>query len=912
MDVVVVESPAKARTINKYLGEKYRVLSSYGHVRDLPEKDGSVRPDEDFRIIYEPLDDKRQRITEIAKALKGAQHLYLATDPDREGEAISWHLKAALEDMGAINGVDVKRVVFHEITQRAVLDAMAHPRELDAGLIDAYQARRALDYLVGFTLSPVLWRKLQGSRSAGRVQSVALRLICEREAEIEQFEPQEYWSLESEFATPQGATFTARLVQLDGKKLEKFDLASEADAKRAVAAVEARRFGVESIEKKQVQRHPAPPFATSTLQQEASRKLGFGASRTMRTAQRLYEGITLDGETVGLITYMRTDSVAIGNDAIAACRRQIASAYGERYLPDKPRVFRTKTKNAQEAHEAIRPTDVARAPDKVVRFLDDDQRRLYELIWKRTLASQMASAVLDRVTAEITSPDHKVGFRATGSTIAFDGFFRLYQEGRDDPAQDEEEGEGLLPPMARGDDLRRGEIRPEQHFTQPPPRYTEASLVKKLEELGIGRPSTYAAIISVLQDRNYVRLESRRFLPEDRGRLVNAFLVAFFDKYVQPGFTAELEDKLDDIAAGARHWKDVLREFWDPFREIVGEVSERRVAEVIEALNDFFGPRLFPPREDGSDPRACPLCGDGRMSIKFGRYGAFVGCSNYPECRHTRPLSAQLAEPTEKPEAKERLLGIDPETGEEVRLLRGPYGPYVQRGEGETLKRSSLPPGLDPDEVDLEIARAVLALPREIGRHPETGKPIEAGINRYGPYIRHDRFVRLGADDDVLTIGMNRAMALLDEAQSKGRSGPQVLRELGAHPKDKKPITVQKGRFGPYVRHGKTNASLPKGKAPEELSVDEAVELLAKREARGKAGARSGKAKGDAASNAKSGAAATKAKAAGGAKSSATTGDATSSAAKKAGGGKRGAKAGAKRAGGGKSGAKAGVKKVAK
>ncbi len=837
MDVVVVELPTKAKTINKYLGSDYRVLSSYGHVRDLPEKDGSVLPDEDFRIIYEPLAQKKPRIGEIARAVKGARHLYLATDPDREGEAISWHLVAALNELGAINGVDVKRVVFHEVTRRAVLEAMQHPRDLDIGLIDAYQARRALDYLVGFTLSPVLWRKLQGSRSAGRVQSVALRLICEREDEIEAFRPREYWSIESQFTTPAGATFGAALSRLDGKRLQKFDLASEADATRALGLIEARQFAVESVEKKQVQRHPAPPFSTSTLQQEASRKLGFGADRTMRTAQRLFEGIALDGDSVGLITYMRTDSVQLSRDAITACRKEIGGRYGQRYLPEQPRAYRTRTKNAQEAHEAIRPTDLARRPEQVARYLDDDQRRLYELVWKRTMASQMASAILDRVTAELASPDGQIGFRATGSTIAFDGFLTLYQEGRDDPAQDDDEAGGLLPPMAKDDPLRRGEVTPKQHFTEPPPRFTEASLVRKLEELGIGRPSTYASIISVLQDRNYVRLESKRFVPEDRGRLVTAFLVAFFDQYVQPGFTADLEGQLDDVAAGARHWKEVLREFWDPFNGVVDEVKERRVAEVIDALNDLLAPHLFPQPEDGSDPRRCPLCGAGRLSLKLGRFGAFIGCSNYPECRFTRRLGVK---PEEEAEAtlKERVVGVDPASHEEVVLKQGPYGPYVQRGAGETLKRSSLPRGLEPADLDLETALALLALPREVGRHPETGEPIEAGINRYGPYIKHDRFVRLGPDDDVLTIGMNRAIALLAEAGSKQRAAPKQLREIGNHPKDSKPITLHQGRYGPYVKHGRDNASLRKAHDPDKLTLEEAVQLLADRAAKskGKAG----------------------------------------------------------------------------
>jgi DNA topoisomerase-1 len=830
MDVVVVESPTKAKSINKYLGSGYKVLSSYGHVRDLPEKDGSVLPDEDFRIIYETLADKRQRVSAIADALKGAKHLYLATDPDREGEAISWHLLAALKDQGVINGVDVKRVVFHEITKGAVLEAMRHPRDLDEGLIDAYQARRALDYLVGFTLSPVLWRTLEGSRSAGRVQSVALRLICERENEIEAFRAQEYWSLQAQFTTPQNASFSARLTRVFDQKLDKFSLANEADAQRAVAEVEARRFTVDTLEKRKVQRHPAPPFATSTLQQEAARKLGFGTDRTMRTAQRLFEGIALDGETVGLITYMRTDSVQMSGEALAASRKRISSLYGERYLPDKPRAYKTRTKNAQEAHEAIRPTDFGRLPATVGRYLDDDQRRLYELIWKRAMASQMASALLDRVVVDLASPDGAVAFRATGQTIAFDGFLKLYQEGRDDQADDDDEGR-LLPPMAPGDPLERGEISPKQHFTEPPPRFSEASLVRKLEELGIGRPSTYASIISVLQNRDYVKLESKRFVPEDRGRLVSAFLTAFFDRYVQPEFTAALEGRLDDIAAGSLHWKEVLREFWNPFSGAVDEVKERRVAEVIDALNELLGPHLFPEREDGGDPRACPLCSAGRLSLKLGRHGSFVGCSNYPECRYTRQLGVKPGSADES-EVKERLIGVDPASREEVLLRRGPYGPYVQRGAGDALKRSSLPPNVTPEQVDLDLALALLALPREIGHHPETGAPIEAGINRYGPYIKHDRFVRLGADDDVLAIGMNRAMALIAEAGAKGRAAPAALREVGMHPRDGKPIALHKGRYGPYVKHGRQNASLPKAQDPDQLTVEQAVDLLDKRAAK--------------------------------------------------------------------------------
>jgi len=834
MDVVVVESPTKAKSIAKYLGEGYKVLPSYGHVRDLPEKDGSVVPEKDFEIVYEPLPEKKKRVEEIARAVKGARRLWLATDPDREGEAISWHLKSLLDERGATKGVDVKRVAFHEITKPAVLEAMRHPRHLDENLIDAYQARRALDYLVGFTLSPVLWRKLQGARSAGRVQSVALRLVCEREAEIEAFVPREYWTVEALLRTPRGETFTARLASLDGKKLGKFDLADEKAATAAVAAIRARELAVVSVEKRQVSRNPAPPFSTSTLQQEAARKLGFSADRTMKVAQRLFEGVDLDGETVGLITYMRTDSVSLAAEALQAARRVIADRFGERYLPDKPRQYKTRAKNAQEAHEAIRPTDLARTPEQVARFLDDDQRRLYELIWRRTIASQMAAALLDRVVAEIASPDGAVGLRATGQTVAFDGFLKVYQEGRDDkPAEEEEEEEGrILPPLAPGDRLAQEKVTPAQHFTEPPPRYTEASLVKKLEELGIGRPSTYASILSVLKDRDYVRVEKGRFVPTDRGRLVNGFLVSFFDRWVQPGFTAELENKLDEIAAGEIDWRAVLRAFWEPFRSSVEEVNQRRVADVLDALNEALAPKLFPPRADGSDPRACPACGAGRLSLKLGRFGAFVGCSNYPECRYTRKLDGE-AEPSET--KRDKLLGVDPATGEEVRLKDGRFGPYVERGSGQSVKRCSLPPGTDPASIDLDRALALLSLPRELGRDPSTGEPVLAGIGRYGPYVqRGRRFVNLPPDEDVLEIGINRAIDLLAGAEDRAgrRTAAGPLRELGPHPDDGAPVTVHAGRYGPYVKHGEVNATLPKGISPEAVTLEEAVGLLAAKAAR--------------------------------------------------------------------------------
>ncbi len=839
MDVVVVESPTKAKSIAKYLGRGFRVLSSYGHVRDLPEKDGSVKPEKDFEIVYEPLPDKRRRVEEIARALADARRLWLATDPDREGEAISWHIVRLLEEMGALNGTEVRRVVFHEITERAVREAMRHPRDIDPHLVDAYQARRALDYLVGFTLSPVLWRKLQGSKSAGRVQSVALRLICEREEEIERFVPREYWTVEAELANRAGEVFRARLVALEGRKLAKFDLGDEAAARRAVEAVEAAPLRVLAVERSRVLRNPPAPFTTATLQQEAARKLGFSAEKTMRVAQRLFEGVELGGETVGLITYMRTDSVQLSTEAVAAVRQLVGERFGADYLPAKPRRFRTRAKNAQEAHEAIRPTDVARTPEAVARWLDEDQRRLYELIWRRTVASQMSAARFDRVAVDLGDPEGRVRLRATGQTLAFDGFLRLYREGRDEPAEEEDEEGRLLPPLSEGEEVTRRRVEAKRHVTEPPPRYTEASLVKTLEELGIGRPSTYASIISVLQQRNYVRLENRRFVPEDRGRLVNAFLVHFFDDYIQPEFTARLEEQLDRIAAGEVDWRAVLRRFWQGFAPRVEEVKARRVAEIIDALNEALAPKLFPPREDGGDPRACPACGEGRLSLKFGRFGAFIGCSRYPACRYTRPVAAR-----EEGERRERLLGVDPASGEEVWLRFGRFGPYVERG-GESPARASLPRGWDPDRLDLERALALLALPRELGRDPASGEPVLVGIGRYGPYLqRGERYVRLRDPEEVFSLELEEALARLAEAEAQGsarrRSG--VLRELGPHPKDGAPVRLMQGRFGPYVAHGRTRASLPKGSDPEALDLEGAVALLAAKSARSRTGSRRGSA----------------------------------------------------------------------
>ena len=833
MKVVVVESPAKAKTINKYLGSDYVVLASYGHIRDLPAKDGSVRPDEDFSMDWatDPKSDKH--IKDIASAMKGADALILATDPDREGEAISWHVRKVLEDKKALKGIDVKRVVFNEITKTAILEAMKNPRELDQPLVDAYLARRALDYLVGFTLSPVLWRKLPGSRSAGRVQSVALRLICEREAEIENHRAQEYWTLEADLLTLGKAKITAHLNQLDGKKLDKFDIPNEAAAKAAEAKIKAATLSVGAIEKKQSKRNPFPPFTTSTLQQEAARKLYFTTITTMRTAQKLYEGVDIGGETVGLITYMRTDGVQMAAEAIGAARALIGKQYGEAYLPQAPRLYKTKQKNAQEAHEAIRPTDLFKRPQDVARYLDKDQLKLYELIWRRTVASQMESAVLDQVAVIIESADRSVGLRATGSVVKFDGFLTLYREDQDDASEssDEENSGRILPPMAEGEALKQEEVRPIQHFTQPPPRFSEASLVKAMEELGIGRPSTYASIIQVLQERDYVRLEARRFIPEDRGRVVTAFLENFFNRYVQYNFTADLENQLDDVSDGKIDWKAVLRDFWKEFSLAVDGTKELRVAEVLDTLDRVLGPHFFPEKEDGHDPRLCKTCQAGRLGLRLGKFGAFIGCPNYPECRFTRPLSLSGGEEGAAESAGgdgPRALGEDPTTGLQVIIKKGPYGFYVQLGEaGEDKtvkpKRVSLPNGMDAASVDLDRALKLLALPREIGTHPESAQTISAGIGKFGPYLKlGDIYKSLPKGDDVLEIGMNRAVELLAGASAKPRT---PAKELGAHPADGKMVTQGSGRFGPYVSHNKIYANLPKGQT--EVTLDEAVALLA-------------------------------------------------------------------------------------
>lgn len=833
MHVVVVESPAKAKTINKYLGSDYTVLASFGHVRDLPAKDGSVRPDDDFAMEW-TVDSKAQpRIKAIADALKDADTLILATDPDREGEAISWHLLEALQKRRVLKDKRVQRVAFNAITKRSVSEAMNQPRELDMELVEAYLARRALDYLVGFTLSPVLWRKLPGARSAGRVQSVALRLITERESEIERFVSEEYWSLDA-MVKAEGASdlFKARLSRYEDKKVTKMTIGDEATARAAEAAVKAAALTVASVEAKPAKRHPSPPFTTSTLQQEASRKLGFDAARTMRTAQRLYEGVEIGGETVGLITYMRTDGVSMDGGAIAEARGVVKNEYGADYVPEVPRKYSSKAKNAQEAHEAIRPTSFSRLPGSV--RLDGDQARLYELIWKRAVASQMESARFDRTTIDLESADKTLALRATGQVQTFAGFLALYQEGRDD---EEAEGENRLPHVNKGAAASADKVMAEQHFTSPPPRFTEATLVKKLEELGIGRPSTYASTLSVLRDRGYVRMEDKRFFPEDKGRVVISFLENFFRRYVEYDFTASLEDQLDKVSAGDLDWKTLLREFWKDFSAAVEDIADLRIGDVIEKMNVELAPLIYPPREDGSDPKICPACNVGELSLRLGKHGAFVGCSNYPDCRYTRPLGA-----TDTPgqAAGDGALGEHPDTGKTIYLKDGRFGPYLEMEvEGEDKpKRGSIPKGWNPADVDLEKAVMLIDLPREVGKHPEDGEPIEAGIGRYGPFVKHGKtYANLPNVDEVFEVGLNRAVDLIAEkrANPRGRGGAAAkpLKELGKHPEDGEPVNVMSGRYGPYVKHGKTNATLPKGLEPEEITLERAVELIAEKAAKG-------------------------------------------------------------------------------
>jgi DNA topoisomerase-1 len=833
MQVVVVESPGKVKSINKYLGPGYKVMASYGHIRDLPSKDGSVKPDEDFAMLWDIDGKSAKHVKEIADAVKEADGLILATDPDREGEAISWHVLEALNNRKVLKGKTIQRVTFNAITKKAVTEAINNPRQIDQQLVDAYLARRALDYLVGFSLSPVLWRKLPGSRSAGRVQSVALRIVVDREIEIERFITQEYWQVATKLAV-NGGEFEARLTELDGKKLTKFSLPNAETAAAALAAVKAGAYRVASVEAKPVKRNPPPPFTTSTLQQEAARKLGFSASRTMQIAQRLYEGVQIGGEQVGLITYMRTDGVQMAEEAYAAARSAIGRNYGKDYLPEGPRRYTSKAKNAQEAHEAVRPTDFDRRPGDV--HLEPDMMRLYELVWKRAVASQMEAASLERTTVEIPSNDGRVTLRATGQVVKFDGFLTLYQEGQDE--KDDEDG-GRLPVINEGDTPKLLSAEHTQHFTEPPPRYSEASLVKKLEELGIGRPSTYASTLSTLIDRDYVRLEQKRFYPEDKGRLVTIFLEKFFARYVEYDFTAGLEEKLDLVSDGKLAWKDFLRDFWKEFNGAIEGVAELRVTHVIDALNEVLEPHIFPPKTDAGgnklDPRKCPTCGTGQLSLKLGKFGAFIGCSNYPECRFTRPFGAEKPGDSDIP-PEGKMLGNNPE-GVPVFLKSGRFGAYVQLGpdpveKSEKPRRSSIPNGWSVPDLDLEQALKLLSLPREVGKHPEDGEPIEANLGRYGPYVKHLKtYANVPDVNELFEIGLNRAVTLIAEKRAgkgagrgRGQAAPP-LREMGNHP-DGEPIRLYNGRFGPYLKHGVINANIPRGADPATITLEQAIELV--------------------------------------------------------------------------------------
>ena len=826
MPVVVVESPAKAKTINSYLGDDYTVLASFGHVRDLPAKDGSVDTDNNFAMKWEVASDSRKHVKAIADALKDDNELILATDPDREGEAISWHLQEALTKRKAITkNTPVSRVVFNAITKSAVTKAMQNSRQVDMELVEAYLARRALDYLFGFNLSPVLWRKLPGAKSAGRVQSVCLRLIVEREMEIEAFRAQEYWTVKALLSTPRGQTYEARLTHLAGKKLEKFDIENASQAELAVSAIQSRDLSVASVEAKPANRNPSAPFMTSTLQQEASRKFGFGARQTMSTAQRLYEA--------GYITYMRTDGIDMAPEAVMAARDVIKERFGEACVPNSPRVYKNKAKNAQEAHECIRPTDLARSADRL-KILDADQRRLYDLVYKRTIASQMSAARLERTTVDIASDDGQVGLRATGQVVLFDGFMRVYQEGRDDAVVDDDEKR--LPQIMAGEPAEKDKLTPEQHFTQPPPRYTEASLVKRMEELGIGRPSTYATIVTTIQDRDYVRKDQNRLIPEDKGRLVTIFLTNYFRQYVGYNFTAELENQLDDISAGDRHYKDVLAGFWGDFSAAVAETADLRIREVLDKIDEVLEPHLFPPTGDGGDPRLCRKCGNGRLGLKTARSGsAFIGCSNYPECRFTRPLTAPNGDEYGAQDGK--VLGTD--QGDEITLRAGRFGPYVQRGEAsdELPKppRASLPKSWLPESIDLEKALLLLSLPRPIGPHPDDGEMVESGIGRYGPYVKHSRtYANLADVAEVFTLGMNRAVEELAKkaTRGRGRAAATPLIELGDHPESGGAVNIMDGKYGPYVKWEKVNATLPKGSEPSQVTMEIAVQLIAAKAAK--------------------------------------------------------------------------------
>ena len=824
MKLVIVESPAKAQTINKYLGNDYKVIASVGHIRDLPSKDGAVKPEENFKMSWEMNKDKDKVVKEIIGALKSADSLILATDPDREGEAISWHLKEILDHKKTTMGKPVERVVFNEITKSAVLEAMKTPRDINSELVEAYLARRALDHLIGFSISPILWRKLPGSRSAGRVQSVALKLICEREIEIEKFNIEEYWSISSIFSKVKDEKFSSRLTFLNSKKLAKMDIKNEKEADLALEDIKKSKFNISKIELKRVKRNPLPPFTTSTLQQEASNKLGFSASRTMRVAQKLYEGINIGSETSGLITYMRTDGVQLSSQAIEELRNEITNRHGENYIPQKPRVYKSKAANAQEAHEAIRPTLISRDPESISQFLDSDQNKLYKLIWKRTISSQMQSAELDETAADIANQDETIIFRANGSQVIFPGFY-IYRDREDDR---------LLPKLIENEKVDLIDLKSEQHFTQPPPRYTDASLIKKMEELGIGRPSTYASILQVLVNRSYVEKEKGRHIPQERGRILTAFLNNFFGKYIEYDFTADLEKQLDKVSDGKLNYKNLLKEFWNGFKPHLNKMSELEREKILEALEKELAELFFPSDDikNGTPNRQCPTCSNGNLGLELGKYGAFLGCSNYPECKFTKQIASNQDENNDNENfipGNDGVLGVDPTTGLSVLIKKGPYGIYLQLGDEKKPKRTSIPRLVSAKDINLEKALAFLSLPRLIGQHPESGQDISAGIGRYGPYLKYDiNFISLPADETVINLGLNHAVVLIAENSEK------LGKVLGDHPDGSGKIFVKSGRFGPYVEHNKLRATLPKDITIEELNLDKAIELLIAKAARPK------------------------------------------------------------------------------
>ena len=835
MNLVIVESPAKAKTINKYLGDKYTVLASYGHIRDLPSKNGSVDPEEKFKMIWEVDSFSKKYLKEIADVAKKSNKIILATDPDREGEAIAWHVKEYLGEKNLLKDKKIERVVFNEITKKAVANGIDNPRNIETNLVDAYMARRALDYLVGFNISPILWTKLPGSKSAGRVQSVALRLLTEREHEIDQFIPKEFWTLSVNFKTSKDEILNANLVKLNNSKIDKFTFNKKQDVDNAVNIIKKSNYKVSEIVSKIFTRNPLGPFTTSTLQQTASSKLGFGASRTMQIAQRLYQGIDIDGDTVGLITYMRTDGTNISKDAVDEFRNYIKKSFGGIYLPSSPNNYSgKKAKNAQEAHEAIRPTNISRSPESIKKFLSTDQSKLYDLIWSRALSSQMEAAKFDRKTITILSNDNSNEFKCSGSTIKFDGFLKLIRI--------EDENEKILPDVEK-EILQIQELIDEQHFTQPPPRYSEASLVKKLEELGIGRPSTYASIISVISNRGYADILNKRFFPTDRGKLLSAFLEKLFSKYVDYGFTANLENKLDDITSGKEQWINVLENFWKDFNSNVSNVKEKRTREVLDLLNESLGKLIFESDNNGNINRKCKLCESGELSLKNSfRGGAFIGCSNYPDCKFTRPLSKtkskeqiNLAEP--------KLLGKN-DFGKEILLKNGRFGPYLQYEKDEqeqntkknkkkkgsdNFKNVSIPKGLELNSIDLDKAKYLCSLPKILGQHPENGKDITLNSGRFGPYLKCDnKSARLENLDELFNIGLNRAITLIAEAKP-GRISSSLIKDLGEHPEDKKPVRIMKGQYGPYIKYKSLNATIPEEKDPNDLSMEEALILIEKR-----------------------------------------------------------------------------------